>query len=361
LTDETKKKISQKQKQHQSTLTKQQRANNVRKAQDAAKQKNIEKYSYNSVDNIFLLQGHSWNNIMPAARKKNCIPRFKYEEYKNKGFLKEVLDYISQEVKYTNPIIENDRKTLNPLELGINIPDKGLAIEYHGLYWCSEKYREKQSHFKKFQLCQEKNIQLLQIYEDEWREKGNIWKSIISLKLGHVEHKYNARKLTLQEDASLAEFLNLNHLQGDVRCQKSFSLHLPDGSPVFCITLRRPFTKGKSDCMEIARVCSLQGTVVRGGLSKLMKRVEQWCKDNNYKKVLTYSDCRYSSGQAYLKYGFNLVKHTGAGYDYTDGIDRFFRFKFRAQPGKTEKTVAEENCVYKIYNAGNYLWELSIQ
>jgi hypothetical protein len=59
--------------------------------------------------------------------------------------------------------------------------------------------------------------------------------------------------------------------------------------------------------------------------------------------------------------GFKLVKeNTGINYWYTDGTVRYNRFKFRAQPGKTEREVAEENSVYRVYGCGNSLYELDL-
>jgi len=38
-------------------------------------------------------------------------------------------------------------------------------------------------------------------------------------------------------------------------------------------------------------------------------------------------------------------------------VVRYDRFRFRAQSGKSEKEVAQENKVYRIYGCGNYLYE----
>ena len=126
------------------------------------------------------------------------------------------------------------------------------------------------------------------------------------------------------------------------------------------ITLRRPFTKKDKSCIEIARVSSKINCIVRGGFSKLMKSVILWAKEQNYDKIITYSDCRYSTGNTYKQFGFIYKNHTGINYYYTDLFNRFNRFKFRAKDNKSEKQIALENNVHKIYGAGNYLWEYII-
>ena len=47
-------------------------------------------------------------------------------------------------------------------------------------------------------------------------------------------------------------------------------------------------------------------------------------------------------------------------YWYTDGERRYDRFKFRAQPGKPEKQVAEEAGVRSVWGCGNRIYLLKL-
>jgi len=272
---------------------------------------------------------------------------------------KEVVDYIKS--LGVENIVTNSRQIIPPQELDIYIPDKQLAIEYHGLYWHSELNKDKNYHLNKFLACQEKGIKLIQIFEDDWRDKKEICKSMLRLCLGLVDLKTDARKLELREDidkAALNTFLEANHLQGNSRYIKSFGLYLGE-ELIECITLRKPFTK-KGNCLEIARLCTKCGIIVRGGFSRLLKASTTYCKDANYDRLITYSDCLYSSGNVYKNNGFEFVKHSKGNYYYTNFESRFNRFKFRATKELSEHLVAEQNGVYKIYGAGNYLWEMKL-
>jgi hypothetical protein len=274
----------------------------------------------------------------------------------------EIYDFVKQ---YFPAAILNDRKTLYPFELDIHIPEKALAIEYHGLYWHSEQQKNKRDHLEKFLLCKEKGIQLLQFFEDEWRDKQNICKSIIKAKLGVLEDRIHARKLTVVESSSenkklFGECFSLNHLQGNCRHIKAFALIDELGVIQQCISLRRPFISGPKRVIEIARSVSKVNTSVVGGFQRLLKRCVGWAAVNNYEVLLTYSDCRYSHGEAYRKAGFEFIGPTVVDYFYTDNVNRFNRFKFRAKDGQTEKEIAKENNVYKIYGAGNYRWEMKM-
>ena len=240
-----------------------------------------------------------------------------------------------------------------------------VQVEYCDLHTHSELFKEKKYHFKKFNRCKQQGVTLIQIFQDEWINNPAVCKSLIQNKLGACQNKLFARKLDVVDSDCLDEkrfsqFFEENHLQANTRFQQAFGLTNDAGDIVFAISLRRPFTKSKRGCVEIARVATRKDTVVVGGFSRLMKRVVAWAKDREFEKILTYSDCRYSQGDVYEKYGFSFCGHTGVGYDYTDFTQRLNRFKFRAQKPKTEKQVAEENGVSRIYNAGNYRWELTL-
>ena len=285
-------------------------------------------------------------------------------EYGTSKGEKEIREYVKSMNIIVQPEDKSNKEQINPLELDIFVPEKNIAIEHNGIYYHSEKYVEKNYHFNKFQLCKNKNIKLLQFFEDEWRDKQDICKSIIKNRLGLIINKLFARKLKLIESDKknnfiFKDFFKENHLQGNTVFTKAFGLINENGDLQIAISVRKPFTK-KENCIEIARLASKIDTVVVGGCFRLLKKCLKWCKENGIKKIITYSDCRYSWGETYQKYGFTFVGHTGIGYDYTYGQQRFGRFRFRAQNGKSEKQVAEENKVYKIYNAGNFRWELNI-
>ena len=303
---------------------------------------NHEEEFYSTLENI------SRQNV---AQCPKCKPRSIMEV--------EIFDFIKEHV---SGVTHNDRTIISPLELDIYVPDKNLAIEFNGLYWHSEILKSKNYHFSKFQTCKDKGIQLFQIYEDEWRDKQDIWKSIINNALGLTVSKIFARKLNIiyDEKNRCNEFFDENHLQGSAKCSKCFSLQDEDGNIYMAISVRKPFTKNKEGVIEIARVASKKRYNVVGGFSKLMKYIIEWAKEEGYEKVLTYSDCRYSVGSVYQNYGFEFIGHSKVGYDYTDFINRYGRFKFRANDGKSEKQIAKEGNVHKIHNCGNYRWQLSL-
>jgi len=354
---------------------------------------NQSEYAQNNKRNLL-----EWNKIIEYCNKKNYTPLFSEEEYRgNRTKLKfkcnkhdvifeSKMVYVQKNigvqcptcktngisfqekdlVKFIKSILnlkieENIKSIIPPYELDIYIPDKNIAIEYNGLYWHSELKKPNNYHFDKYKLCKQNNIKLIQIFEDEWRDKQSICQSIIKSNLNLIENKINARDLIVDNNPKLKEikkFIDDNHLQGYCKCKKKFVLRDKVGNILFSVTLRKPFIKKyKQDSIEIARICSKSNYIVRGGFSKLMKQVIEWAKNEGYKKIISYSDCRYSNGKVYSNFGFQYLGHTRIGYDYTDFENRFGRFQFRAQNGKTQKEIAKENKIYKIFNAGNDIWE----
>jgi len=347
------------------------------------------------------LQKISYKDIVFLCCSKNYIPLFEAKDYKNRKqklkfkcnehnfvfessienigrdgiaqcpkckickvskYEQEIVDFL---LKYVNEkeIIRNDRQNIGS-ELDLYIPNKKLAIEFHGLYWHCNLFKTKKYHYDKFVKCKEKEICLIQIFEDEWRNKRDIVESIILNKLGINNNfkKYHARNLIVNVNPSFEKVKNFfenNHLQGNVRYKKAFSLE-ENGEIVVCISLRKPFTKKKPGTIEVARFCSAIKSHIPGAFSRLMKYVKEWVLQENFNKILTYSDCSYGIGNVYRNYGFKYVGHSGIGYFYTDYVNRFNRFKYRAKNGKSENEIANENGVCKIFNSGNYIWVLEL-
>ena len=77
-----------------------------------------------------------------------------------------------------NLIIDDQQK----YEIDIYIPELKLAFEFNGTYWHSTRFKDKYYHQQKTKLCYENGIQLVHIYEDNWRNnKGIVKQNIINL------------------------------------------------------------------------------------------------------------------------------------------------------------------------------------
>ena len=81
-------------------------------------------------------------------------------------------------------VVMNARDIIPPYELDMVVPHARLAIEFNGVYWHSEAVgRSKDYHLQKFLRCKAAGLQLLQVWEDDWRDKQDIVKRMIAAKL----------------------------------------------------------------------------------------------------------------------------------------------------------------------------------
>ncbi len=250
-----------------------------------------------------------------------------------------------------------DRIAIKPKEIDIFVENKKIGIECHGLYFHSREDVKKNAHALKADLAFEANINLLQIFWDEWRDKRNIIESMISHRLGITSNKLGARKCKIVELNTSEQklFFNSSHISGWVASKICWGL-VYDNQIVAALSVRTPRQKKWNGYLEIARYAQRNNVVISGALSRLVKAAEEFTSTNNYKGLMTYVDRRIGNGNGYLKSGFTLINKTTEDYWYTDGTCRYDRFRFRAKNGKTELEVAQESKVQKIYGAGNLIY-----
>lgn len=65
-------------------------------------------------------------------------------------------------------VLENDRSVICPQELDIYVPDAGLAVEFDGIYWHSDVFKDEMYHLNKSLKCLNRGIRLIHIFEWEW-------------------------------------------------------------------------------------------------------------------------------------------------------------------------------------------------
>ena len=255
----------------------------------------------------------------------------------------EVADFLSQYVE----IERNTRSVIKPKELDIYIPSKKVGVEFNGLYWHSQY--PKKYHFEKYQICKEKGIRCIQIFEDEWRDKKEIVKSILLSAIGVYERKVFARKCIVKEiDKKIANsFLDENHLNGSVKtAQKAFGLFLGEELLQVITVGKNRFAKdGK---LELLRMASKLNTQVVGGFSKILK-------DSGIREIESYVDNRIYSGSGYESSGWKVIGSSGPSYFYTNKKVRKNRMSMMKSklPGEgTEEQRANALGWYRVYDCG---------
>ncbi len=68
-------------------------------------------------------------------------------------------------------IEQSNKKIIKPLEIDLYSPILKIGIDYAGLYWHSEEYKDQNYHVSKMNICSKIGIRLITIFEDEWETK----------------------------------------------------------------------------------------------------------------------------------------------------------------------------------------------
>ena len=277
---------------------------------------------------------------------------------------KEIFDFVK--LKFNGDVLLNNRSVISPYEIDIYVPDKNFGIEYNGIYYHSSAKNpdnfEPKKHSIKQKLAQSSNIKLLQIFEDEWFNKREIIESLILHRLNLSENKIGARECELKiiEDKNIInDFFNKNHIDGSVKNWNiNFSL-IKNNEIISSLILRKPQSKKYKNYFEVARFATKLNTSVPGGLSKLIHNAKKWCfEQNNCEAILTYLDQRLGAINTYEKVGFLKVDETAPSFWWVslNKMKRYNRQTFKATKDKTEKEIALENKVHKIYGCNNSIF-----
>lgn len=277
---------------------------------------------------------------------------------------KELLDYIRS--IYNGEIIENSRSIISPYELDIYLPEKNIAIEYNGLYWHSEACVDSNYHKMKSDMCKEKDIHLIHIFEDDWITKRNIICSVIDNFLGCGNQKvYYARKCEVREVeyAEMQDFLQLNHMLGKVMGM-NHCIGLYDGGELLSLMSFRCSSKENNVC-ELSRYAIKCGINIKGGAERIFKHFLREY-GHLYTKVRTFNDNGVFKGTVHYRLGFRYVCDNSPNYMYFDRklgvrVSKQSLRKITLSYKKDEKQFEEEGRYFKVYNAGNNVCDYIIE
>ena len=277
-----------------------------------------------------------------------CNPVGDLQSFKEK----ELYEFIHS--FYTKDIIRSYR---DGLELDIYLPELNIGFEFNGLFWHSDKFKDKNYHFNKLKLFKEKGIRVVNIWEDDWVYKKDIIKSQIKNMLGSSQ-KIFARKCEVREINYIdiiRDFMNKNHIQGFVSSKVKLGLY--NSGKLVSVMLFDQFegrSKMQKDEWNLSRFCNLCDYSVIGGASKLLKYFI-----NKYEpsRVISYSDNSWSLGKLYESIGFDKVGETGPDYKYVVSDRRVHKSGFRKSNTGLSETLLDFE---KIWDCGRTKWEISI-
>ncbi len=284
-----------------------------------------------------------------------CFPISETPSIKEKN-LKDFIKSI-----YNGLIIESYREKF---EIDIYLPEINLGFEFNGVYWHSEKFRDKKSHLNKTNYFAERAIRIIHIWEDDWLHKNEIVKSQIRNWLKLTEKKIFARKCELKiiQNTSLSSnFLNENHIQGTDKSKIKVGL-FSENELVSIMTFNK--SEGRDSLGEtewnLSRFCNKLNCSVIGSASRILSF---FIKEFQPTRIISYADKSWSMGELYQKIGFQKLYETSPDYKYVVGGIRRNKSNFRKSKLKTSLTESEEmkqREILKIWDCGKIKFEMII-
>lgn len=305
----------------------------------------------------------------------------------------EVVDYLVSLGISTSDIVRDSYPDfMEGKQLDIYLPKYNFAIEFNGSFWHAnkgtniKKPKEISYHAKKTKLAREADVNLMHIWEYDWKDevKQAIVKSQIKYHLNRVSNKYYARKLEVKEVSysDKKAFLQANHIQGDVVSSEAYGLYDNEGLVSLMTFGKRRFDNKQG--WELLRFANKLDSSVAGGASKLLKHFSD---NHRGDTLISYAnnDFAYSGDNSlYSKLGFTYVKTTVPGYKWVSGSNKVVVPRYSAQVHKlkaftagegpktfeleepdfsetdTENSYMVRHGFYKVYDAGNDLYELNM-
>lgn len=278
-------------------------------------------------------------------------------EHAMAGFIKSV---------YAGRVISHHK--LGRLELDVYLPDEGIAFEFNGVHWHSEiRGRGKDTHKRKLDACAAKGIHLIQVWEDDWRDRRAVVERLIAHKLrvsGTVRIGARSTSVSALPASEARKFLDAHHIQGFTGGTYYDALVTKDGE-VVAVAVTTHLKAG----VRIDRYAT--SSVVQGGFSKLLKVISARAVTDGHPNVFTFSDNEISEGDLYRNTGFIPAGNLHPDYKYVYNATRVHKFMFRKarfrkdsslkyDPSMTESELAALNGITRVWDSGKVRWELDL-
>ena len=313
--------------------------------------------------------GISYFTFWSRVKQHNLQNEIHINKYYSSNEL-EILEILKQHnIKY----ISHSRSIISPYELDIYIPNKKVAIECNGIYWHSTKnIKDKNYHYNKSKLCEEKGIRLIHIFEYEWNNERQrpILEDIIKNAIGVNTNKMYARKLDIEirQSKDMQDFFNTNNIQGfrggsfaiclvDKKQGKYnlFGNYIKNTGKVYMSYMigKAFFGKGKYE-WEVIRGATLLGYNIIGGASKIWN---YFINEYKPKSIVYYIDYNYFNGNSLPYLGLEYIKTQPSFKNYfvKEGIIK------NRDPMHHKQIIEGYNngSILQIWNAGTkvYVWK----
>ena len=248
-------------------------------------------------------------------------------------------------------------------QLDFYLPDFNIGIECDGFYWHSifpeapnENRITPEYHLEKTELCEKLGINLIHIFEYDWKYNKEVVIDFLEKSLGVIKNqRYKESDLKVKEieEYETLNFIEENYLFDD-KVLSNIRLGLYNKNELVTIMT---FNKIKGSLYEITCFCEKLGKKVAGGFSKLVNYFEETYKPQ---KLVLKLNRRYFDNVK--PFGFNFYKSEEPSYFYWKSSNvydsKFFSRENQEKlletydPNLSEEENMFNNKYKKIYDCG---------
>lgn len=234
-------------------------------------------------------------------------------------------------------------------EIDCYIPSLNVGVEVNGTWWHSlnsPHERTKDYHHKKYLAAKEKGINLIQLWEDRWRNQSELIKNILKIRLKpeSISNHILAECCEIKQIDSIEykEFCNKNYIDGYKKAEVKYGLYNEE-KLVQVIGLNRV-----KEQYEIICNCTALDCLVEKGTSKLLT---YFIEDFNPETIIYNINPDLFDSKEYEKFGFNFQEHSKLEHFYihNDTFERFIR-----------KKSSEKDKLFECYGVGSlkFIWKV---
>lgn len=262
---------------------------------------------------IFISRINELNRTLKNGSGSKGCPQCS-QDSRVSGGEKELFNYIKALVGKDCTVLKNSRKLIYPYEVDIYIPELNIAIEYNGVFWHSEGAgKEKDYHAKKWDLCDKKNVQLLTIWEDDWRDRKNLIKKMLAHKLGvSKQEKIFARNtyVGIIDKVIAKDFCEKNYVLEFSPGKFYLGLFDKENDKLVAVSV----WKKVKESLYFQSYCT--SVNIPGGAGKMLKAAKEKATELKCTTLFAIADKDNSDGNMYEKLGFERHKDLAPSCTY---------------------------------------------
>lgn len=262
----------------------------------------------------------------------------------------------------------NDRTQIYPYEIDIYLPDLKLGIEFDGLYWHSAYGGANDAqHLYKTNLCKDKGIQLIHLFEDEWDNRKNQCKS----KLEEIIKQHNdvLENFSIQHvDKEKAQrFFDNNSY--DIFAKASSTMNIALVGKTGKTYAMLACTKS-NDKLLIGDFCCANGYHYQNSYETLINYAKDILAKHHHCNIIQISiDNRWLINYSWLE-SFSLVNQTNPSFWLIDfkekyvrcqkGIERRILQKFGIKENESIQSFMDANSMTYVADCGNLIYQMQV-